>query len=101
MTLQVQAFLLQHVKSGEYLKALGPLVITCSVIDWLLYKSINTVICRIKTFNDSTLPIIDHYKGIDKVKEIDGMKSAEEVSGLNTFWYFLVFYNMIISIDNN
>ena len=39
-----------------------------------------TLMKRIKTYNESTLPIVEHFDKMSMVKRIDGSKSPDEVS---------------------
>ena len=60
-----------------------------SCVEFLLNDSIFFI--RLATYRESTMPIIDHFKGKDKVFEVNASESPEAVSSLiSTFSIFFL-----------
>jgi len=53
--------------------------------------NIESLTLRTKTYNESTLPIIQHFDGMNMVKRIDASKTADEVI-LLTFLLVCLFF---------
>ena len=41
--------------------------------------NVESLNARTRTYNESTLPIIQHFDGLNMVKRVDASKAAEEV----------------------